>query len=69
MKRRDFLKMTGAGAIAVGSVGAKAVDAPVATTQPAKIRTGPYLQNPAADGMTVMWMTTAPCFGHVVGEA
>jgi acid phosphatase type 7 len=65
MKRRDFLKMTGVGAIAVGSVGAKAVDAVVGTTQPAKIRTGPYLQNPAADGMTVMWMTTGPCFGHV----
>jgi predicted MPP superfamily phosphohydrolase len=30
-----------------------------------RIRTGPYLQNPAADAMTVMWMTTVLCSGLV----
>lgn len=29
------------------------------------MRTKPYLQNPAADGMTVMWLTRVPCVSWV----
>jgi predicted phosphodiesterase len=30
-----------------------------------RIRAGPYLQNPAPDGMSIVWMTTTPCCGCV----
>jgi len=61
MDRRQFIK-AGLAALAAGSLAppAQSADPP----QPG-LRTGPYLQDPATDGMTVMWMTTVPCFGTV----
>jgi predicted phosphodiesterase len=63
MNRRRFLQSTGLTAISA-STGAPAL----AADQPAEpfaIRVGPYLQNPAAGAMSVMWLTTAPAFGYV----
>jgi Icc-related predicted phosphoesterase len=65
MKRRTFLKVTGIGALTSGlsAEAAETTAAPIA--EPLRLRTGPYLQNPASDAMSVMWMTTAPCVGWV----
>jgi predicted phosphodiesterase len=75
MERRDFLKLAGLGMASAGVIGAAAPVAPAADTPAtqaatapavdAKIRTGPYLQNPGADSMTVMWMTSVPGYGYV----
>jgi len=72
MQRRDFLKMTGitvASTAALSSLSDAAPDAanapPAAPQVETKIRTGPYLQDPATDAMTVMWMTTVPGYGFV----
>ncbi len=74
MQRREFLTLTGMGLASSTIIGKTlAQSAPIAT-QPgaptsapveAKIRTGPYLQDPASDGMTVMWMTSVPGYGRV----
>jgi hypothetical protein len=58
MNRREFL-MAG-GLVALGGL-APALDG----KQQRTLRTGPYLQNPTADGMTVMWMTSDSCYGVV----
>jgi predicted MPP superfamily phosphohydrolase len=66
MRRREFLKATGIGALAVGSAPeALAADAPSPAAEELRIRVGPYLQNPAPGAMTVMWMTSAPCVAWV----
>ena len=76
MQRREFLQMTGIG-IAASTVGVGAgalltregaatqVTTQAATQPAAAIRTGPYLQDPGVDGMTVMWMTNVPGYGVV----
>jgi 3',5'-cyclic AMP phosphodiesterase CpdA len=70
MKRRTFLRVTGIGALASG-IRAEGAQTPAAAAaaappvEPLRLRTGPYLQNPAPDAMTVMWMTTTPCVGWV----
>jgi len=67
--RRDFLKAAGGMALASAALKSEASGDTSGsippTTQPAGIRTGPYLQNPAPDGMTVMWVTTSPSYGYV----
>jgi acid phosphatase type 7 len=77
MQRREFLQVTGMSIAATSILQAAGtlMGAGEAATQPealplapaveAKIRTGPFLQDPAADGMTVMWMTTVPGYGMV----
>ncbi len=38
------------------------VDVRMSVDQSAILRTNPYLQDPATDGMTVMWHTNVPCY-------
>jgi phosphodiesterase/alkaline phosphatase D-like protein len=67
MERRDFLMLTTLG-VAAGTLGATESPALLPATIPAadaRIRTGPYLQDPAPDAMTVMWMTTVPGYGYI----
>src|SRR4051794_12980201 len=64
MRRRTFLKAAAIG-VGAGGVEAKGQAAPLGPPEQLAIRVGPYLQNPAADGMTVMWMTNVPCHAWV----
>jgi len=69
MDRRCFLKgslMLAAYSAASDHLFAVEVAAEVAAGTPAAgFRVMPYLQNPSADGMTVMWHTAEPAYGWV----
>ncbi len=60
MQRRDFLAVTGLAAF--GTVTAATAAEPAAA---APLRTGPYLQNPTPEGMSVLFMTAEPAVAFV----
>ena len=63
MKRREFLKVTGLSALAGGAIASDLRADPVAVpiVEDFRLRTGPYLQNPAPDAMTIMCCVKNPC--------
>jgi len=72
MKRRQFIRqVTKAGAMGAAalsplvSVAQDAKSIPADAIPEHKFLTKPYLQYPAADGMSVMWITNTPCYSWV----
>jgi predicted phosphodiesterase len=59
--RRNFVKQAGAGILAMGAT--PALYGFAAPEQAIGLQ--PYLQNPAPDGMTVMWHTADPSYSYV----
>jgi len=70
MKRREFLQTTSLGAMWLGVTGVQAAETnSVSTTAAARqgvaFASPPVLQNPAPDGMTVVWAVDGLCTGWV----
>ncbi|MDR0712789.1 MAG: fibronectin type III domain-containing protein [Bacteroidales bacterium] len=61
ISRRNFVKQTGAGLLAMGATPTLYGFA----VQEQQLDVQPYLQNPAADGMTVMWRTADPSYSWI----
>ncbi len=71
MDRRDFIKASGLTVLAAGvglaetgNLAANETSAPPVQGS-GLLRTGPYLQDPTADAMTIMWMTHLPAYAYV----
>jgi phosphodiesterase/alkaline phosphatase D-like protein len=61
--RRNFVKRIGAGFLTMGAV--SEVYGFSVQEQEQALGLEPYLQNPALDGMTVMWRTVDPSYGYI----